>query len=120
MHALLHFEPKQHPLLSPKKFRSRLLTNLLAGLLILAFFLGIGVLGYHATCGFSWLDSLLNASMILSGMGPTNIIPTDAGKWFASCYALVSGVVFISTIGIVLAPVVHRVFHRFHLAEARD
>lgn len=117
MRHLLHFEPKHQPLLSPEKFRHRLLTNVLAGMFILALFLGIGVLGYHATCSFSWIDSLLNASMILSGMGPTNPIPTDMGKWFASLYALVSGVVFITTISIVLAPVVHRVFHRFHLEE---
>lgn len=120
MRRLLRFERKQQPLLSPEKFRSRLLTNVVAGLLILGFFLGIGIWGYHATCGFSWLDSLLNASMILSGMGPTNVIPTDIGKWFASIYALVSGVVFIGTIGIVLAPVIHRVFHRFHLAEDKE
>lgn len=91
--------------------------NIFAGLAILMLFLGVGVAGYHITCGFGWLDSLLNASMILSGMGPTNPIETDAGKWFASFYALVSGVVFITTIGIILAPVAHRVFHRFHLEE---
>ena len=119
MRHLFHFEHRQQPLLSPEKFRSRLLTNVVAGLLILGFFLGIGVWGYHATCEFSWIDSLLNASMILSGMGPTKEIPTNCGKWFASFYALVSGVVFITTIGIVIAPVVHRVFHRFHL-EGED
>ncbi len=117
MSSFLHFEPRHQPLLSPEKFRSRLLTNVLAGLFILALFLGIGVWGYHATCGFSWIDSLLNASMILSGMGPTNVISTNSGKCFASIYALVSGVVFITTISIVLAPVVHRVFHRFHLED---
>ncbi len=117
MRPLLHFESKHQPLLSPQKFRHRLLTNVLTGLFILVIFLSIGVLGYHATCGFSWIDSLLNASMILSGMGPTSSIPTNTGKWFASLYALVSGVVFITTISIVLAPVVHRVFHRFHLEE---
>ncbi len=117
---LLHFEHKKEALLSPEKFRARLLTNVMAGLIILALFLAIGILGYYATCGFSWIDSLLNASMILSGMGPTNVIPTNTGKWFASIYALVSGVVFISTIGIALAPVIHRIFHRFHLEEEKE
>jgi hypothetical protein len=83
------------------------------------YFLLLGIVGYHYYCRFGWLDSLLNASMILSGMGPTNMIETDAGKWFASFYSLISGVVFITTIGIILAPVAHRVFHRFHL-EGED
>jgi len=117
MRHLLHFEKKGQPLLSKEKFQARLRTNVLAGLLVLGFFLGVGVWGYHATCAFTWIDSLLNASMILSGMGPTSTIPNDVGKWFASLYALVSGVVFITTIGIIIAPVVHRAFHRFHLED---
>ncbi len=119
MRHLLHFEKKEQPLLPKSAYHARVMTNVVAGLLILAFFLGIGVLGYHVTCAFTWIDSLLNASMILSGMGPTNVIPTDTGKWFASIYALVSGVVFITTIGLIIAPVVHRAFHRFHLDEER-
>ncbi|MBP6827621.1 MAG: hypothetical protein KA165_13755 [Saprospiraceae bacterium] len=115
MSRLFHFEHKQEPLATPARYYNRLLRNIVAGLIILAFFLGIGVAGYHITCGFSWLDSLLNASMILSGMGPTSPIATDAGKWFASIYALISGVVFITTIGLVLAPIAHRIFHKFHL-----
>ena len=114
---LFHYESKRQPLLPTHLFYGRLMRNIFAGLAILMLFLGVGVAGYHITCGFGWLDSLLNASMILSGMGPTNPIETDAGKWFASFYALVSGVVFITTIGIILAPVAHRVFHRFHLEQ---
>ena len=120
MRHLLHFEKKEQPLLPKAAYRARVMANVLAGLLILAIFLGIGVLGYHATCDFTWIDSLLNASMILSGMGPIGDIPTDTGKWFASIYALVSGVVFITTIGIIIAPVVHRAFHRFHLDEEKE
>ncbi len=86
-------------------------------MLIILLFLGIGVTGYHFTCEIGWLDSLLNASMILSGMGPVTPIGTDIGKWFASCYALVSGVVFITVIGIIVAPVAHRIFHRFHIED---
>lgn len=120
MHNLLHFESKYERLLPRKLFINRLIRNLVAGLIFLSFFLLVGVYGYHITCSFSWIDSLLNASMILSGMGPTNPIVTDAGKWFASIYALVSGVVFITTIGLILAPVAHRIFHKFHLADDDD
>ncbi len=113
----LHFERMTDPLASRHRYHKRVLRNILAGTVLLLFFLLLGIWGYHATCGFTWIDSLLNASMILSGMGPTNPIDTDAGKWFASVYALLSGVVFISTIGIIIAPVAHRAFHRFHLEK---
>ena len=77
----------------------------------------LGILGYHLICGFGWVDSLLNASMILSGMGPVGDLKTDGAKIFASAYALFSGVVFISATGILLSPVFHRVLHRFHIEE---
>src|SRR5262245_35449468 len=77
----------------------------------------LGILGYHFVAGFSWIDSLLDASMILSGMGPVKNLNSDAAKVFASCYALFSGVVFISATGILLAPMFHRVLHRFHLEQ---
>lgn len=120
---LFHFESKGQPLLPAELFYSRLLRNILAGIAILALFLGAGIVGYHLSCGFSWIDSLLNASMILSGMGPVTPDPcTEACasancKVFASLFAIVSGVVFITTIGIIIAPVAHRVFHRFHLED---
>jgi hypothetical protein len=72
-------------------------------------------MGYHFAAGLSWLDSLLNASMILRGMGPVDVLHTTAGKVFASCYALFSGVVFLGIAGIPLAPLVHRLMHRMHL-----
>ena len=77
----------------------------------------IGVFGYHFIAGFGWVDALLNASMILSGMGPVGVLDSDAAKIFASCYAIFSGVVFISASGILLSPVFHRVLHRFHLEQ---
>ena len=77
----------------------------------------LGILGYHTIAGFGWVDSLLNASMILSGMGPVGELKTDAAKIFASGYALFSGVVFISATGILLTPVFHRVLHRFHIEQ---
>jgi len=77
--------------------------------------LGIGVLGYHYIAGFAWVDSILNASMILGGMGPMGELKGDAAKLFASAYALFSGLIFISVTGIMLAPVAHRALHVFHL-----
>jgi uncharacterized membrane protein YhiD involved in acid resistance len=71
--------------------------------------------GYHFSEGLSWLDSLLNASMILGGMGPVSQLHTAAGKWFASAYALYSGMVFLAISGIMLAPPAHRLLHRLHL-----
>jgi len=81
--------------------------------------LGFGILGYHWFAGLNWVDSLLNAAMILTGMGPVDVLKSDTAKLFASAYALFSGVVFISATGILLSPIFHRVLHRFHL-EQRD
>jgi len=75
----------------------------------------IGILGYHVIEGFSWIDSLLNASMILGGMGPVGELHTNYGKFFASMYALFSGIFFLLIVGIVLAPVVHRFLHILHI-----
>ena len=77
--------------------------------------LAAGVLGYHAIGHLGWIDAILNASMILTGMGPVDPMKTAAAKLFASAYALFSGVVFLSAVGIVLAPVFHRILHKFHL-----
>ena len=88
--------------------------GMLAGSLLGAA-LGIGVLGYHGFERMSWVDSLLNASMILTGMGPAAELHTVGGKLFASAYALFSGIVFLSSAAVILAPIVHRFLHRFHL-----
>lgn len=77
----------------------------------------IGVAGYHWFAGYTLIDSLLNASMILTGMGQVNELKTAGAKLFASCYALFSGLVFITSIGVVLAPVMHRILHKFHMDE---
>jgi hypothetical protein len=82
--------------------------------------LSLGVLGYHYICGLSWVDAVLDASMILAGMGPVSAIPNDAGKYFASAYALFSGVAFLTTFSIIIAPVLHRVMHRLHLTDGRN
>jgi hypothetical protein len=79
--------------------------------------LSVGVAGYHWIAGLGWVDALLDASMILGGMGPVNPLPTNAAKIFASVYALFSGLVFIAVMGIVLSPIAHRMLHKFHIDE---
>ena len=79
--------------------------------------LSVGILGYHFIAGFHWIDALLNAAMILTGMGPVSALHSDSAKLFASAYALFSGLVFITASGILLTPIFHRVLHRFHLEE---
>jgi len=105
------YEHRKQPLLSSKKFINRMLMSLLLAFFIISCSLFIGVVGYHFICHFDWMDSLLNASMILSGMGPVNQINNAYGKLFASLYALFSGVMFIATVGIIITPIVHRIFH---------
>ena len=78
------------------------------------------MLGYHLLEGFSWIDSLLNASMILGGMGPVDQLKTDSGKIFASFYALFSGIVFLVVAGVIFAPIIHRFMHKFHIDESAD
>lgn len=111
------FERKSQRLLPMRTFVRRMGLSLAWTTAVLCVSLGIGVLGYHFVVGLPWVDALLNASMILTGMGPIAPMPTTAAKLFASGYALFSGVVFLSSIGIVLAPVFHRILHKFHLDE---
>ncbi len=109
------FEHRQQPLVSRPVYYRRLFRHGCLATALIGGALGVGVLGYRWCAGFGWLDSLLNASMILSGMGPVQELKSDAGKWFASFYALFSGVVFITSAGVLFAPVVHRFLHKFHL-----
>ena len=109
------YEHRRQPLASRRLYVRRLLRGLLIASIILAACLLIGILGYDYLADAAWLDALHNASMILSGMGPVIEIKTVAGKWFSSFYALFSGIIFITNIGVVLGPVIHRLFHRLHL-----
>ena len=101
-----------------KTFYQRVVKNILLASVIMLVCLGIGIVGYHYTADIPWLDALHNASMILSGMGPVVEIKTVTGKWFSSFYALFSGVVFITNIGVILAPAMHRMFHRLHIEDS--
>jgi hypothetical protein len=113
------YEHKRQPLAPPKKFYKRIAWNLFLAFIVLLISLLIGVLGYHYTADIPWLDSLHNSSMILSGMGPVVEIKTNSGKWFSSFYAIFCGVVFITNIGLILAPVVHRIMHSLHMDEQK-
>src|ERR671939_1989631 len=118
MRDLRMFEHRHEPLLPLRAFVLRVARSFALALCIVAFALGMGVLGYHYVAGFAWVDSLLNASMILSGMGPVGDFKNDVGKVFASLYALFSGLVFITVAGIIVAPVAHRLLHWFHVEES--
>ena len=113
------YEHRKQKLAPIGVFYKRVLKNILLAALVLFVCLMIGILGYHFTANIPWLDSLHNASMILSGMGPVVEIKTVGGKWFSSFYALFSGIVFITNIGIILAPAMHRMFHRLHMADEK-
>lgn len=82
--------------------------------------LGLGMAGYHYFEEMNWVDAFENAAMILSGMGPVSTLQTDPSKIFAGCYALFSGLMFITVTGIVLAPVAHRALHKFHLESGKN
>jgi len=111
------YEHRTQPLLPARKFLVRLLAHWLAAAGVLLFSLGVGVAGYRATEGMPWIDALLNASMLLGGMGPVDQLHTEGGKLFASVYALYAGVVFLVVAGIVVVPVAHRILHRLHMEK---
>jgi hypothetical protein len=111
------YEQKHQKIAPPSVFMRRMATHIVIAGLLCAVVLFIGIAGYHWIAGLGWIDSLLEASMILGGMGPVNQVATTGGKIFASGYALFSGLAFIALIGIVLAPVVHRMLHMFHADE---
>ena len=111
------YEHRSEPLLPRTLFLRRLLRHGLIGAVVIAFSLAIGIVGYRLSAGFSWIDSLLNASMILGGMGPVNPLTTAAAKLFASFYALFAGIAFLATVGILVAPVAHRLLHRLHMEK---
>lgn len=111
------FERKDERLAPLGVFLRRWLRYLGFSALLMGAALAVGVLGYHELAGLGWVDSLLNASMILGGMGPVSELQTREAKLFAAFYALFSGLVFVGLMGLVLTPPVHRMLHKFHLDE---
>jgi len=114
------YEKFHMKLISLPTFLSRLLKSLLWVLLLISIALWIGMLGYHVYEQIPWVDAFVNASMILSGMGPVSTLATEAGKIFAGFYALFSGLFFILTMSIILSPMAHRLFHQLHIALKTD
>jgi membrane protein YdbS with pleckstrin-like domain len=111
------FERRHQKIAPAPVFMRRLIGYIGIAILVILAALFIGVAGYHWVAGLGWVDSLLNASMILGGMGPVNPLVNTGAKVFASAYALFSGLVFIAVMGIVLSPIVHRMLHRFHVDD---
>jgi hypothetical protein len=114
------FEHRKERLLPPREFIRRLGWSVTAGVGLIAFSLSIGMIGYHTLGDLPWIDAFLDAAMILSGMGPVSPLHGDAVKLFAGCYAIYCGIALIATTGVILAPVIHRGLHRFHLDEGQD
>jgi len=111
------YEHRGEPLLPRARFLRRVALHAAVALGVVAGSLGLGMAGYASFEGLGWLDAFLNAAMLLGGMGPVESPATRGGKLFAGFYALYSGLVFLVATGIVLAPVMHRVMHRFHLGD---
>ena len=107
-------ESKHEPPISRGEFARRLTRNVSLALSILIISLTIGMLGYHLAADLGWVDSFYNTCMILTGMGPAAEMKSDGAKIFASLYALYSGVAFLTSIAVVLVPVLHRIMHIFH------
>ena len=105
----------KNKLLPPREFLHRFAISLTAGLSLIVVSLAFGMVGYHTIAHLSWIDSFLDAAMILSGMGPVSPLTTSAAKLFAGCYAIYCGIALISSAGIILAPALHRSLHKFHL-----
>lgn len=110
---------KKRNILSPRDFALRMLRYSLISLALILVSILLGVFGYHYYADLNWIDSLYNASMILTGMGPVDKLNTDAAKVFASFYALFSGIIFLSTVAIFFAPIAHRLLHILHV-EAEE
>jgi TRAP-type C4-dicarboxylate transport system permease small subunit len=111
------FETKDEPLLTRYEFLLRLGRSFGATLAIVIGSLAFGSAGYHYFGGLSWIDALLNAAMILTGMGPVNPMPTVGGKLFSTFYALYSGIAFLTMMAVMTAPLLHRLLHKFHLDD---
>jgi hypothetical protein len=109
------FEHHKQPLLPRRAFALRLLRHTWLALALVAGALSIGVIGYRFIARLSRVDAIENAAMILGGMGRVSELPANSAKLFAAGYALFSVIAFLLSFGLVLAPVVHRLLHRFHI-----
>jgi len=115
----MHFEHRRQAPLDSQQFRQRVYWHLTVATLYLLASLALGTVGSHYTEGTDWLDGLLNSAMLLGGMGPTTIPTSVAGKWFSTFFALYAGLVFVGTSVWMVAPIFHRILHKFH-ADDQD
>jgi|SRR6185436_278377 len=111
------YEHRHQRLLPRPLFAKRVLRHTAFAFLVAFGALGVGIIGYHVLGKLSWMDSFLNASMILGGMGPVAPLTTPGAKLFAGSYALFSGLLFIGVAGVVFAPFIHRLLHHFHIED---
>jgi hypothetical protein len=114
------FEHRKDRLLPRRDFVLRLGWSVAAGAGLILLSLAIGMVGYHTLAGLSWVDSFVDAAMILSGMGPISPLPNTAAKLFAGCYAIYCGIALLATTAVIFAPVIHRSLHKFHLEWDAD
>ena len=114
------FEHHKQPLLPKQEFIKRVKRFTIFAFLLVAVSWLIGILGYKILEAMPWVDSILNSAMILGGMGPVDQLHTTAGKLFASFYALFSGIVFLVSVAVLLAPIIHRLMHQFHLQNEEN
>lgn len=112
---LPEFERRHQPVIPPEKFVVRLVHSGIVALVLIAISLLVGMIGYRTFEGLSWIDAFLNSAMLMGGMGPVNNPVTDGGKLFAGFYALYCGLAVIFVAGVILAPIAHRILHRFHV-----
>jgi len=111
------YEPKKHPPISSERFLKRMLLHAVAAFTLLSLSLILGMAGYEYYEQLAWHSAFLNAAMLLGGMGPVDAPVTDGGKLFAGFYALYAGLVFLIVAGLILAPIVHRIMHKFHWTQ---
>jgi hypothetical protein len=108
------YEHRREPVLGRQQFLERVSRHGMLSLIVVVASLLFGTVGYHLAAGLGWIDAFLNAAMILTGMGPVDVMTTPSAKLFAAGYALYSGIAFVAITGILLAPFVHRLLHRLH------
>ncbi len=113
----MKLEHRKQPLATWRTYLLRQLRFVLFAMILVGVSLAIGTWGYMCFAEYTFVDAFLNASMILGGMGPIGSLPCDSAKWFASFYALYSGIALLTTVAVILAPLVHRLLHRLHMDE---
>jgi len=118
--SVTRFERRGQPIASRRKFLIRMSIAIALWMILTLIGLAIGIAGYAAFEGMSFVDAYVNAAMILSGMGPVGELKTTAGKVFAGTYAIFSGLIIVIATGFVLAPIFHRILHRFHVETTKD